>query len=162
MSQAPPSAELFKEDRKWLELAIEQAKLAGQDVPVGCVIVHDGNVIAQACNQREGKQDPAGHAEILAMRQAATSLGRWRLTGCTIYSTLEPCAMCAEAMIQARVSRVVYGAYDPASGAAGSFFNLFVPGRIYPLPEVLGGISEETCRTLLIDFFRTNSADTQS
>ncbi len=141
-------------DAWWMQQAIELAGRAGQDVPVGAVLVVDGKLAAGGYNQREASGDPTGHAEIVALRQAATAAGTWRLNGATLYTTLEPCPMCAEAIIQCRVSKLIFGAYDPASGAAGSAFNLFVQGRIFPVPEVIGGVMEEQCRQLLVDFFR--------
>jgi tRNA(adenine34) deaminase len=138
-----------------MKLAVDQARNSGKDVPVGCVVVLNGEVLGSGYNTREATGDPTGHAEIVAMRQAAGKLGTWRLNGCVLYATLEPCAMCAEAMIQSRVSKVCFGAYDPASGAAGSAFNLFIPGRIFPIPEVVGGIMEAECKELLVDFFRS-------
>lgn len=136
-------------------MALAQARLSGRDVPVGCVIVKGEIIIGAAHNNREAAKDPTAHAEILALRRAATHLGDWRLTGTTLYTTLEPCPMCAEAILQARVAKVVFGAYDPKSGALGSAFNLFCQGRIYPLPEVVGGIMEDDCRNLLVEFFRS-------
>jgi tRNA(adenine34) deaminase len=143
------------DDFYWMRVAIEHAKQSGKDVPVGCIIVQDDNVVGSGWNQREASGDPTGHAEIVALREAAETVGSWRLNGTTLYTTLEPCPMCAEAIIQSRVSKVLFGAYDPASGAAGSAFNLFVPGRIFPIPEVIGGMLEGECRELLIDFFRS-------
>jgi tRNA(adenine34) deaminase len=137
-----------------MKQALAEAELSGDDVPVGCLIVRDQKVVGRGHNQKERTHDPTDHAEIVAIRAAANKLGTWRLNGTTIYTTLEPCPMCAEAIIQARVSRLIFGAYDIQSGACGSAFNLFVSGRIYPIPEVLGGISEEPCKKLLIDFFR--------
>lgn len=138
----------------FMEAAIAEARLCTKDVPVGCVIVNEhGQVIARAHNQREELLDPAGHAEILALRQGAASIGDWRLSGCTLYCTLEPCPMCAEAIIQARLAKVVFGAWDAVAGAAGSTFNLFISGRSLPVPQVIGGILEEECRQMLLDFF---------
>ena len=142
------------DDELWMAQAIEQARRAGEDVPVGAIVVKNGAIIASACNQREAQNDPAGHAEIIAMRQAATALRTWRLTDTTIYCTLEPCPMCAEAMLQSRIARLVYGAYDPVSGAVGSVFDLFEKNRIYPKPQVTGGVLEETCKNMLVDFFK--------
>ncbi len=139
----------------YMELALKQARQSEKDVPVGAVIVLDGSVISVGVNNRERSLDPTGHAEIVALRKAAQNLNDWRLTGCQIYVTLEPCAMCAEALIQARVSTIVFGAYDPRSGACGSAFNLFVGGRPYPMPEIVGGIMEAECRQMLTDFFRS-------
>jgi tRNA(adenine34) deaminase len=141
------------DDRKWMLCALEEAALSGKDVPVGCVVVLDDEVIGRGHNEREATGDPTAHAELVAIRQAAQTIKHWRLTGATAYSTLEPCPMCAEAMIQARVARVVYGAFDHLSGAAGSMVNLFKAGRLYPVPEVLGGLEEEACSKLLTDFF---------
>jgi len=138
-----------------MEQALQLARQTEEDVPVGAVIVHNGSVIATGVNERERNLDPAGHAEIVAMRKAAQILNNWRLTGCRLYVTLEPCAMCAEAIIQARVSTLVYGAYDPRSGACGSAYNLFIAGRPYPMPEVIGGIMEAECKELLTEFFRS-------
>lgn len=142
------------DDLHFMELAVAEARDCGDDVPVGCVIVHQGNVIAIGANQRERAQDPCGHAEIVAMRKASEHLGRWRLHECTLYCTLEPCPMCAEAILQARVSRVVFGAFDHVYGALGSAFNLFAPGRPFPLPEVTGGVMEEECRVMIKEFFK--------
>jgi tRNA(adenine34) deaminase len=136
-------------------MALQEAFQSGEDVPVGCVLVRDEEVLSMAHNQREKSNDPTAHAEILAIREAARRLGDWRLTGTTLYTTLEPCPMCAEAILQARVSRVVFGAYDSKSGALGSVFNLFCDGRIYPLPEVVGGIMEGPCQNVLVEFFRS-------
>ncbi len=136
-----------------MNLALEQAHLSGDDVPVGCVIVVDSEIISAGHNERESAGDPTAHAEIVAIRAAAKKLGSWRLAGATLYTTLEPCPMCAEAIIQSRVSKVIFGAYDNVSGALGSKFNLFCAGRIYPIPEVLGGVEEEACRKVLVDYF---------
>src|SRR5262249_29580408 len=106
--------------------------------------------------EREATGDPTAHAEIQAIRQAAKKLGGWRLEHTTIYSTLEPCPMCAEAIIQSRIKRLVFGAYDTASGAAGSAFNLFCQGRIYPIPEIVGGLLEQECQNLLVEFFKAS------
>lgn len=142
------------DDATWMASAIATAGTSSVDVPVGCIVVYEGREIAAAQNCREAHNDPAGHAEIIAMRKAATALGGWRLLGCTLYVTLEPCAMCAEAMIQSRVERLVFGAYDPIAGAAGSRFNLFVEREGLPVPTVIGGICKDECRKLLQDFFR--------
>lgn len=147
--------DLVKDDAHWMRAALSEAEQAGIDVPVGAVVVRDGELLASGFNQREATGDPTAHAEIVALRGAALALGTWRLSGATIYTTLEPCPMCAEAIIQARLSRLVFGAYDSASGAAGSAFNLFVPGRIFPIPEVIGGIAEQQCQDLLLAFFRS-------
>ncbi len=136
-----------------MELALKEAREPSTDVPVGCIIVIDDTIVARGFNRREITNDPTAHAEILCIREAAASLKRWRLDGATLYCTLEPCPMCAEAIIQSRISRIVFGAYDPISGAAGSAFNLFVKGRALPVPEVVGGILEDRCRNVLLEFF---------
>lgn len=145
-----------------MELAIKEAEKPGTDVPVGCVIVSADTVISCGYNRREESFDPTAHAEIVAIRAAAESLQRWRLDGATLYCTLEPCPMCAEAIIQSRVSRLVFGAYDPLSGAAGSAFNLFTTTRPLPVPEVIGGILEDRCRNLLLQFFQQRRKDEES
>lgn len=150
-----PESQQNRDTYLYMEQAIQLARQTEEDVPVGAVIVHNGSVIATGVNERERNLDPAGHAEIVAMRKAAQILNNWRLTGCRLYVTLEPCAMCAEAIIQARVSTLVYGAYDPRSGACGSAYNLFIAGRPYPMPEVIGGIMEAECKELLTEFFRS-------
>lgn len=148
----------LQDDLNWMSAALGQAGKCSIDVPVGSVVVRDGVIVGNGFNRREVDADPAGHAEIIALRQAAQALGSWRLHGCVVYTTLEPCPMCAEAIIQSRVSRLVFGAYDPVSGACGSAFNLFVPGRILPIPEVVGGLREDDCKRLLVDFFRQKPA----
>ena len=149
-------------DYRWMEKAIAQAKLAGKDVPVGSVLVRSDELLAEAHNQKEYTQDPTDHAEIAVIRKATATLKNWRLNGTTLYTTLEPCAMCAEAIIQCRISRLVFGAFDPKSGAVGSAFNLFVIGRIYPLPEVVGGVSETECQALIKQFFKERRTEVVS
>ncbi len=141
-------------DIYWMEMAIKEAHLANEDVPVGCIIVQDGKILAAGHNEKENSQDPTDHAEIIAIRKASSILKSWRLNGTTLYTTLEPCPMCAEAIMQTRVSRLVFGAYDLQSGAVVSKFNLLIPGRPYPVPEITGGILQEQCQALLVDFFR--------
>jgi tRNA(adenine34) deaminase len=143
-----------KTDQDWLREALEEAKKVTSDVPVGALVVQSGKVIGRGHNQREVSGDPTAHAEIIAIRAAAAHLGHWRLNGTVLYTTLEPCPMCAEALLQARVDKLVFGAYDARSGAAGSAFNLFTSGRLYPLPEILGGICEDECQNILVEFFR--------
>ena len=136
--------------------ALEQARLAPEhgDVPVGAVVLSpDGVVLACAHNDREGSTDPTAHAEVLAVRAAAAALGSWRLSGCTLVVTLEPCAMCAGALVLARLARVVYGASDPKAGAAGSLFDLLRDRRLNHRPEVVAGVLAEECAALLQDFF---------
>ena len=141
-------------DIYWMEMAIGEARLTTDDVPVGCVIVQDGELLAAGHNEKEKTQDPTDHAEIIAMRKASAILQTWRLDSSVLYTTLEPCPMCAEAIMQSRISRLVFGAYDPNSGAAGSKFNIFLPGRPYPVPDVSGGIMQDQCQELLVSFFR--------
>jgi tRNA(adenine34) deaminase len=142
-------------DDKWMSAALETALQSGQDVPVGCVLVKDGRLLSSAHNLREQTNDPTAHAEIVAIREASRLLKSWRLEGVTLYTTLEPCPMCAEAILQSRITKVIFGAYDPRSGALGSVFNLFCEGRMYPIPEVIGGIMENQCQTILKEYFRT-------
>ncbi|MBU6454862.1 MAG: nucleoside deaminase [Cyanobacteria bacterium REEB67] len=132
----------------------EDAELQVQDMPIGALIVSDGELIVRSKNRKEALGDPTAHAEIQVIREAARKLGSWRLDGLTIYTTLEPCPMCAEAILQSRISRVVFGAYDPISGALGSAFNLYGCKRLYPIPEVTGGVLEEECAQALKEFFR--------
>jgi len=149
----------MKTDFHWMQVALEEAKRSQKDVPIGAVIVNlpDELELARAHNCKEETNDPTDHAEILAIRRATRQRGNWRLENTVIYTTLEPCAMCAEAIIQARISKLIFGAYDARSGACGSVFNLFVPKRQYPTPEVIGGILEDDCQRMLKDFFRTTN-----
>lgn len=142
-------------EREWMARALDEARLAAEagDVPVGAVVVVRGEIVARAQNRRERDTDPTAHAELLALRDAAMTLGRWRLTGAEIYSTLEPCPMCAGAMIAARVDRVIFGAFDPKAGACGSVVDLFAPGRFNHRPMVVGGIMAERCGEVLRGFF---------
>ena len=136
----------------------QQAALAGE-VPVGAVIVDArGQVLAAAGNRTRRDCDPTAHAEILAIRQAAAILGQERLAGCTLYVTLEPCAMCAGALVHARVARVIYGAADPKSGGTDHGARVFTHPQSHHRPEVIGGISDEACSTLLVDFFAQQRA----
>ncbi|MGE5606107.1 MAG: tRNA adenosine(34) deaminase TadA [Bacteroidota bacterium] len=137
------------------EAIVEAAKAAREgEVPIGAVIVLDNQIIAKAHNLRETNGDPTAHAEILALRGAACLKGHWRLLGTTLYTTLEPCPMCAGAMVMARVERLVYGASDPKAGAAGSLMNIVQDPRLNHSLEVTGGVLEEECKLLLKDFFR--------
>jgi tRNA(adenine34) deaminase len=138
-----------------MRMAIEQATAAGDaDVPVGAVVLDAaGMVIARARNRREADADPTAHAEIVAIRSAARALGSWRLAGCTLVVTLEPCTMCAGAVTAARLSRLVYGAADPRAGAAGSLWDVLHDRRLGPDVEVIGGVLAAECGGLLRDFF---------
>jgi tRNA(adenine34) deaminase len=134
-----------------LQLAATAAALG--EVPVGAVAVKDGQIIGRGYNRREIDKDPFSHAEFIAMREAAIAVGAWRLTGVTIYVTLEPCAMCAGALVQSRVTRLVFGATDPKAGAVGSLYNLAVDPRHNHRVEVTGGVMSEACSQALKDFF---------
>jgi tRNA(adenine34) deaminase len=143
-------------DRQYMRLAIEQAQLAAQagEVPVGAVLVRDGQVISKAFNKPIANHDPSAHAEMLAIRAAALAEENYRIPGSTLYVTLEPCAMCSGAMLHARIDRVVYGAPDPKTGAAGSVLDLFSSKQINHQTAVEGGIMGEECGQLLRDFFK--------
>jgi tRNA(adenine34) deaminase len=140
----------------FMRLAIGEARraLAEDEVPVGAVIVHEGRVIAAAHNQREQLRDPTAHAEMIAITQAAAELESWRLEGCTLYVTLEPCPMCAGAIVQARIPRVVYGATDPKAGAVQSLFELLGDKRLNHQAEVVAGVLAAGCGELLSQFFQ--------
>jgi tRNA(adenine34) deaminase len=139
-----------------MRAAIDEARLALEhdDVPVGAVVVHDGEVIGAGHNERERRQDPTAHAEMIALRAAAAHLGHWRLLDCTLYVTLEPCAQCAGAIVLGRVPRVVYGTADPKAGAAGSVLDILGEPRLNHRPEVIPGVLAQECAALLVDFFR--------
>ena len=138
-----------------MRLALREAErsVSHDDVPVGCVIAAEGEVIAAAPNERELRGDPTAHAEVLALREAAVALGSWRLDGAALYVTLEPCAMCAGAVVLARVNRVVFGADDPKAGAAGSVFDVLGEPRLNHRPEVAGGLLAGESAELLRAFF---------
>jgi tRNA(adenine34) deaminase len=136
-------------------LALEQARLAGDDVPIGAVVVDaDGVVIGRGCNVRERDHDPTGHAEIVALREAAATLGEWRLFGCTLIVTLEPCTMCAGAAVLSRVDRIVFGAYDDKAGAVGSLWDVVRDRRLNHRPEVISGVRAREGVVLLDEFFK--------
>ncbi len=145
----------FPLDEHFMRLAIREAEraLEHDDVPVGAVVVHDGEVAGVGHNERELRQDPSAHAEMLALREAARALGSWRLLDCVLYVTLEPCAMCAGAIVLARVPRVVYGASDPKAGAAGSVLDVLGEARLNHRPEVAAGLLGEESSALLRGFF---------
>lgn len=138
-----------------MQLALEQAREAGNldEVPIGAVVVYDDTVISAAHNLRETTNDPAGHAEFLALKQASDKLGAWRLSGCTVYVTLEPCIMCAGLMHQARIDRCVFGAHDPKAGALGTLYQVHADDRLNHNFEVSAGVCEQECADLLRDFF---------
>ena len=143
-------------DDAMMRLAIEEARrcLEAGDVPVGAVVARGDQVIAAAGNARERLQDPTAHAEVLALREASRTVGSWHLEGCTLYVTLEPCAMCAGALVLARVDRVVYGAADPKAGFAGSLGNLIQDPRLNHRPELTSDVLADDCAELLTGFFR--------
>ena len=147
--------ETMDEDQRWMELALREANRAGDlgEVPVGAVVVHDGTLVARGFNRREIDRDPLAHAELLAIRSAASALEGWRLIGCTLYVTLEPCAMCAGALVNSRLDRLVYGAADPKAGFCGSLGDLVRDSRLNHRLEVRGGVLEDGCRKALKDFF---------
>ena len=144
------------EDQRFMDLALAQAALAAEmgEVPVGAVVVHEGQVIAQAHNRREVDADPTAHAELIAMREAAQFLGDWRLEDCTVYVTLEPCAMCAGLMVNARVSRCVYAATDPRGGFLGTLDDLSSHPVLNHRFEVTAGVRAEEAADTLRSFFR--------
>jgi len=149
------AARFFPRDEYFMRLALREAEraLEHEDVPVGCVVVLDGEVIAAARNERELREDPTAHAEVLALREASKHVGRWRLDGCSLYVTLEPCAMCAGAIVLGRVARVVYGTTDQKAGAAGSVIDVLAEPRFNHRPVVEGGLLREECAALLVGFF---------
>ncbi|MEG0375244.1 MAG: nucleoside deaminase [Raoultibacter sp.] len=155
-------------DEEYMQLALTQARKAESfdEVPIGAVVVYapidpatrkalaEPRIIAEACNLRESTQDPAGHAEFLAMKAASEALGVWRLTGCTVYVTLEPCIMCAGLMHQARIDRCVYGAPDPKAGALGTLYTINEDERLNHAFEVIPGVCQDECANLLSTFFK--------
>ena len=145
----------FPRDELFMRLAIREAgrALEHDDVPVGAVVVSGGEVIGAGHNERELRQDPTAHAELLALREAARHLSSWRILESVLYVTLEPCAMCAGAIVLGRVTRVVYGTVDPKAGAAGSVIDVLGEPRFNHRPEVAGGLLHEECAALLVDFF---------
>ncbi len=144
------------DDSVWMARALELAREAESrgEVPVGALVVRDGAVVSQGANRTIADADPTAHAEIVALRRAAAAQGDWRLVDCTLYVTLEPCAMCAGAIVLARVPRVVFGASDPKAGMAGSLENLLDDPRLNHRCEVVGGVGAEVSSALLKDFFR--------
>jgi tRNA(adenine34) deaminase len=149
--------EMFaNDDEKFMREAIEEAKLslAADEVPIGAVAVEGGDVIGRAHNVREATQDPLGHAEMLLIRDVSSRLGSWRLSGVTVYVTCEPCLMCAGAMLQARVKRVVFGCLDPKAGAMGSLYDVSRDERLCHRIEVKGGVLSDECAVLLSEFFK--------
>ena len=144
------------DDAAWMELALEQAALAAtaDEVPVGALVIKDGEIVGRGHNRNLLDDDPTAHAEIVALRQAAARLGNHRLTGCTVVATIEPCSMCAGALIHARIARLVYGASDPKAGAAGSVLQVINHPGLNHRMEVTAGVLAEKCSAVLQDFFR--------
>jgi tRNA(adenine34) deaminase len=149
------SDRFFPRDEYFMRLALREAEhaLEHEDVPIGAVAVHAGEVIGAGHNEREVRQDPTAHAELLALREAAREVGGWRVLETVLYVTLEPCAMCAGAIVLARIPRVVYGATDPKAGAAGSVLDVLGEPRLNHRPEVAGGLLAGECGALLSEFF---------
>ncbi len=145
---------------KWMRRALDEARAAFEEgeVPVGAVVVHEDRIIASAHNQRETLNDPTAHAEMIAITQAAQTLGSWRLLDCTLYVTLEPCPMCAGAIVQARIPTVVYGASDPKAGACHTLYQITEDPRLNHRAVVLGGVLREECRNILREFFAQQRA----
>ena len=142
-------------DEDYMALAMEQARQAGAagEVPVGALVVCDGQIVGRGYNQPILRSDPTAHAEVMALRDASAALANYRLPGCTLYVTLEPCAMCAGAIMHARIARVVFGARDPKTGVAGSILDLFAETRLNHHAEVVGGVLAEECGGMLSSFF---------
>jgi tRNA(adenine34) deaminase len=152
-----PYGDASELQQRLMGLALERAREAEghDDVPIGAVLARGEEVLAAAGNERELRRDPTAHAEILVIRAAAEALGGWRLPGTTLYVTLEPCAMCAGAIVLARIPEVVYGAPDPKAGAAGSVLDVLAETALNHRPQVTGGVLEDECAALLQDFFAT-------
>lgn len=148
-------------DERFMRAAIVQACIAEEngDVPVGAVIVRENKIIAKGYNQRHHLSDPTAHAEIIALTAAAEFVGNWRLEGCTIYVTLEPCCMCAGALVLGRVERVVFGCFDHKAGACGSLYNIVQDARLNHRVEITGSVCEEDCSMLLKNFFARRRAE---
>jgi len=159
VTQPVPDGAARAAEARWhdaMGLALEEARAAPAtgDVPVGAVVLdRDGSVVSRGRNTREADGDPAGHAEVVALRAAAAALGTWRLDGCTLVVTLEPCTMCAGALVQARVDRVVFGAYDDKAGAVGSLWDVVRDRRLHHRPEVVAGVRASESTALLLSFF---------
>jgi tRNA(adenine34) deaminase len=146
---------VIRDDEQGMRAALREARvsLAKDEVPIGCVIVHDGLIVGRGHNQVEGLNDATAHAEIVAIGAASSTLASWRLSDCTLYVTLEPCAMCAGAIVLARLGRVVYGATDPKAGACGSVLNVLHERRLNHRAELTTGVLADECGALLKDFF---------
>ncbi|GBF77952.1 tRNA-specific adenosine deaminase [Paenibacillus sp. 598K] len=145
-----------KADEYWMQEAIVEARKAEalHEVPIGAVIVKDGEIIGRGYNLRETSHDPTAHAEMVAIREASRHLDAWRLLGCSLYVTLEPCPMCAGAIVQSRIARVIYGTPDPKAGCAGTLMNLLQDNRFNHTTELVSGVHQQACAALLTEFFR--------
>lgn len=156
MTPTPPLTPPLPGDERWMRRAMELAAEAASrgEIPVGAVVVQGEDLIAEAANLKELNQDPLGHAEIIAIQAASRKLGRWRLSGCTLYVTLEPCTMCAGAIIHSRLDRVVFGATDPKAGAVHSLYQILSDPRLNHAPQVTAGVLEPECAQQLKNFFR--------
>lgn len=152
-----------QQDEIFMQAALEQARLAGAcgEVPVGAVVVLDGEIVGRGFNQPIRGNDPTAHAEVMALRDAGLRLANYRLPGCSLYVTLEPCAMCSGAIMHARVARVVFGARDPKTGVAGSVIDLYAEKRLNHHAEIVGGVLAEECAQLLSGFFAARRNKTQ-
>ncbi len=152
-----------QQDHKWMEEALQLAREAAElgEVPVGAVIIYDGHVVGSGYNRREIDRDPLAHAELIAVRDASQTLDRWRLSGCTLYVTLEPCAMCAGALVNSRIDRLVYAALDPKAGAVESLMQICTDARLNHRMELTSGIAENESSLLLKQFFQ-NLRDSKS
>ncbi len=153
-------ANLLQSHDHWMRLALDQARAASEqgEVPVGAVVVHEERAIAEAHNQREGLNDPTAHAEMIAITQAAESLGSWRLGDCTLYVTLEPCPMCAGAIVQARLPTVIFGTADPKGGGCQSLYAITNDERLNHRSVVMGGVLATECSAILTEFFEQQRA----
>ena len=144
-------------DANWMAEALTEARMAAAEgeIPIGAVVVVEGRIVGRGRNARESRRDPTAHAEVLALQEAARSLQRWRLNGATVYATLEPCPMCAGALVNARVDRLVYAVPDPKAGAAGTLFDVPRDPRLNHRVEVVSGVMAQECGELLSSFFRS-------
>lgn len=155
ISSGSKSIESLSSDVAWMELALAEARMAAEagEVPVGALVIMDGEIMGRAGNRNLRDHDPSAHAEIIALRQAAERIGNHRLTGCVLYATIEPCAMCAGAIIHARIAKLVYGARDLKAGAAGSVIDVINHPRLNHKMEVVSGVLADQCSLLLKNFF---------
>ena len=155
-----PSPNPLQPHDRWMRAALDRARVAYEqdEVPVGAVVVHGDRVVGEGYNQREALGDPTAHAEMIAITQAAESLGSWRLLDCTLYVTLEPCPMCAGAIVQARLPTVIYGTDDPKAGGCHTLYRITDDARLNHRATVIGGVLKEECRWLLQEFFRQQRA----